>query len=256
MKILVVAHVFYPQLWPELAGCIRNITERKDVVITFVDEASVVEARKDFPDARFALCENRGYDVWPFVRVLRSTDLSSYDAIVKLHTKRDVEETRGYHFNHVKFYGSVWRNHLLAFVRTSEAWTKTLRELSRPGVGMVADRHVVMRRNDVRWERTRTSFDAAAGFLGIDPEAVRRNGQYVAGSMFAARPAALRPLLEKFLGTEMFEPSEGHLTETFAHVVERAFGLSVGLAGLRIAAFNGSLGFRRAMFPFRTLLRI
>ena len=256
MKILVVAHVLYPQLWPELADCIRNITERKDVVITFVDEASVVEARRDFPDARFVLCENRGYDVWPFIRALRATDPSSYDVIVKLHTKRDVEETRGYHFNHVRFYGSAWRNHLLAFVRTPEAWMRTLRKLSRPGVGMVADRHVVMRRNDVRWERTRASFDAAAGFLGIDPEAVRRRGQYVAGSMFAARPAALLPLLEKPLEAKMFDPSEGHLTETFAHVVERAFGLSVGLAGLRITAFNGSLGFRRALFPFRRILGI
>ena len=250
MRTAVIVHVFYPQFWPELAACIRNVTEPKDIVITYVDETSVAEARRDFPNARFVLCENRGYDVWPFLRVMQALDLGDYDCIVKLHTKRDVEETRGYHFNHVKFYGPVWRNHLLAFVRTPEAWMRTLRKLSRPGVGMVADRHVVMRRNDVKWERTRASFDAAAGFLGIDPEAARRNGQYVAGSMFVARPAALLPLLEKPLEAKMFEPPKGHLTETFAHVLERAMGLSVAVAGLRLAAFNGSLFWRRLLYAF------
>ena len=254
MKILVVAHVFYPQLWPELAGCIRNVTDRKDVVITYVDEASVVEARKDFPDARFVLCENRGYDIWPFVRALRSTDLSSYDVIVKLHTKRDIVDGIRYHFNHAVFNGSAWRDFLLAFLKTPEAWRRTRALLLKRGVGMVADRHVVMRRRDVRIERTRQSFDAAAEFLGLDPRSVRQSGQYVAGTMFAAKPAALRPLLGKPLAAEMFDPPAGHLTETFAHVMERALGLSVSAAGLRIVAFNGSLGLRRLWYRLRDLL--
>ena len=254
MKVLVVAHVFYPQLWPELADCIRNVTERKDVVITFVDEASVVEARKDFPDARFVLCENRGYDVWPFVSALRTVDLSGYDAVVKLHTKRDIVDGIRYHFNHAVFNGSAWRDFLLAFVKTPEAWRRTRALLLKRGVGMVADRHVVMRRRDVRIERTRQSFDAAAEFLGLDPESVHRSGQYVAGTMFAAKPAALRPLLEKPLAAEMFDPPEGHLTETFAHIMERALGLSVSAAGLRIVAFNGPLGLRRLWYRLRDLL--
>lgn len=256
MKILVVAHVFYPQLWPELADCIRNVTERKDVVITFVDEASVVEARKDFPDARFVLCENRGYDIWPFVRALQSTDLASYDVIVKLHTKRDIVDGIRYHFNHAVFNGSAWRDFLLAFVKTPEAWRRTRALLLKRGVGMVADRHVVMRRRDVRIERTRQSFDAAAEFLGLDPKSVRRSGQYVAGTMFAAKPAALRPLLEEPLAAEMFDPPAGHLTETFAHVMERALGLSVTAAGLRIASFNGSLWLRRVWYRLGELIRI
>ena len=41
MKTLVVAHVYYPQLWPELAACVRNIDGGRDLVITYVDEATV-----------------------------------------------------------------------------------------------------------------------------------------------------------------------------------------------------------------------
>lgn len=252
MKTLVVAHVFYPQLWPELSGCIRNITEQKDIVVTYVDEASVVEARKDFPDAQFVPCENRGYDIWPFVRALRSVDLSRYDVIVKLHTKRDIVDGIRYRFNHATFNGSAWRDYLLAFVKTPEAWSRTRSLLARPRVGMVADRHVVMRRRDVRIERTRQSFDAAAEFLGLDSQSARRSGQYVAGTMFAAKVEALRPLLAKPLAAGDFDPpAADHMTETFAHEMERALGLAVTKAGMRIVAFNGSLALRRALFPVR-----
>ena len=248
MKTLVVAHVYYPQLWDELAACIRNIDGARDVVITDVDEASAVEARRDFPDARFLKCENRGYDIWPFVAALQSADLSAYDAIVKLHTKRDVVSDIAFDFNHAVYNGSAWRDFLLGFVRTPEAWRRTRRLLAKPDVGMVAERHVVMRRRDVPVLRTKESFDRAAALLGIVPERVRRSGQYVAGTMFAAKPAALRPLLEKPLAAEMFDPPEGHLTETFAHVMERALGLSVTAVGLKIVAFNGSLRLRRAWY--------
>ena len=248
MRALVILHAYYPRLWPELAACVRNIDDVRDLVITYGDEAAVQGARRDFPEARFLKCENRGYDIWPFVAALRSSDLSAYDTIVKLHTKRDVVSDITFDFNHAVYNGAAWRNFLLGFVRTPEAWRRTRRLLAKPGVGMVAERHVVMRRRDVPVSRTKESFDAAAEFLGLDPKRVRRSGQYVAGTMFAAKPAALRPLLGNELTAEMFEISAGHMTETFAHVMERALGLSATAAGLEIVAFNGSLRLRRAWY--------
>ena len=256
MKTLVVAHVYYPQLWPELAACVRNIDGERDLVITYGDEAAVQGARRDFPEARFLKCENRGYDIWPFLAALNSADLSRYGVVVKLHTKRDIDDAVRFEFNHAVYNGAAWRNFLLGFVRTPEAWWKTRRLLAKSSVGMVAERHVVMRRRDVPVSRTKESFDAAAEFLGLDPKAVRRSGQYVAGTMFAAKPAALRPLLGKELAAEMFEIPAGHMTETFAHVMERALGLSVTAAGLKIVAFNGSLRLRRAWYRLRKLIRI
>ena len=256
MKTLVVVHVYYPQLWPELAACVRNIDGERDLVITYGDEAAIAEARRDFPEVRFLQCENRGYDIWPFIAALQSSDLSTYEAIVKLHTKRDVESDIAFDFNHAVYNGSAWRNFLLGFVRTPEAWHRARKLLAKSGVGMVAERHVVMRRRDVPVARTKESFDAAAEFLGLDPKRVSRSGQYVAGTMFAAKPAALRPLLGKELTAEMFDPPAGHMTETFAHVMERALGLSVTAAGLRIVAFNGSLRLRRAWYRLRKLIRV
>lgn len=256
MRTLVVAHVYYPQLWPELAACVRNIDGKRDLVITYGNETAVADARRDFPGARFLKCENRGYDIWPFVVALQSFDLSAYDAIVKLHTKRDVVSDVRFDFNHAVYNGAAWRDFLLGFVRTPEAWRRTARLLAKPTVGMVAERHVVMRRRDVPVSRTKESFDAAAVFLGLDPKAVRRSGQYVAGTMFAAKPAALQPLLAKELTAEMFDPPAGHETETFAHVMERALGLSVSAAGFKIVAFNGSLRLRRTWYRLRKLIRL
>ena len=254
MKTLVIVHVFYPQLWPELAASIRNVDGDRDLIVTYGEESAVAEARRDFPGARFLKCENRGYDIWPFVAALKATDLSAYDVVVKLHTKRDVVSDIRYDFNNAVYNGSAWRNFLLGFVRTPEAWRRTRALLAKPDVGMVAELHVVFRRRDVPVSRTKESFDAAATFLGLDPRAVRRSGQYVAGTMFAAKPAALRPLLAKELTAESFDPPAGHMTETFAHVVERALGLSVSAAGLKIVAFNGSLRLRRAWYRLRKLI--
>ena len=250
MRTAVIVHVFYPELWPELAHCIRNVGGEREVFVTYADEASVSEAKRDFPDAHFVRCENRGYDVWPFLKVVQELDLTAYDCIVKLHTKRDVVDDFKYEFNHAVFNGSAWREFLLGFVKTPKAWRKTLKALVRPTVGLVADRHVILRRRDVPIARTRETFDRAAELLDLPVEEMRRTGQYVAGTMFAVKPAALRPLLKRTFTADDFELPQGHLTETFAHVLERAMGLSVSAAGLRLADFNGLLFWRRLLYAF------
>ena len=253
MRIAAIVHVYYPEFWPELAACLRNLGDGLDLFVTYGSESAVAAARRDFPNATFVACETRGYDVWPFLKVLQTLDLAAYDAIVKLHTKRDVDDGIDYRFNHCRYNGSAWRDYLLAFVRTPEAWARTVRRLRRPQVGLVADRHVILRRCDVPLERTRKSFDAAADFLQLTPAQAKR-GEYVAGTMFAAKPAALRPLLFRAYRAEDFDAPCGHVTETFAHLLERALGLAVVKAGCRLAAFNGSLALRRALFPIRRKL--
>lgn len=249
-RTAVIVHVFYPGIWPELAGCVRAIGAC-DLFATVADDAVAETVRRGFPAARIVPCENVGYDVWPFLKVMGSLDPSAYGVVVKLHTKRNVDDGLWYDFNHVRLYGAAWRNHLLAFARTPAAWARTVAKLSKPSVGMVGDRHLVMRRRDVPYERAERSFDAAVELMGLQGTDISRTGQYVAGTMFAAKPAALRPLLDLGLSAADFEAPCGHATETFAHTVERAFGLSVSKAGLRIAAFNGSLALRRLTFPFR-----
>ena len=242
MKTAVIVHVFYPEFWPELAHCIRNVGDARDIFVTYSDEASVVGARRDFPDAHFVRCENRGYDIWPFLKVLQDLKLADYDLIVKLHTKRDIDQDLA--LNRTWLADSNWRKLLLSFVLTPRNWRRTLRQLSRPDVGMVADRHLIFDR-DVTDSRFAPTFDRAKAELERLTGAAVDGELYVAGTMFAARPAALAPLCLRRHAADDFEPYGGHERETRAHVMERMLGLAVSAAGLRIAAFNGSVGWRR-----------
>lgn len=242
MRTAVIVHVFYPEFWPELARCIRNIGGDREIFVTYSDEASVAGARRDFPEARFVRCENRGYDVWPFLKVLQDLDLPAYDLVVKLHTKRDIDQDLA--LNHAWLADARWRELLLSFVRTPANWRRTLRKLAEPGVGMVADRRLVFDRN-VTGPKFAATFDRAKAELERLSGRAIADGLYVAGTMFAARAEALAPLRLWRHAAEDFEAYGGHERETHAHVMERTLGLSVSAAGLRIAAFNGSVEGRR-----------
>ena len=262
MKTLVVAHIYYPQLWPELAECIRNIDGERDLMVTFIDDASVIAAKSDFPEAKFFKSENRGFDIWPFLQAVATVDLSAYDCIVKLHTKRDVEKECDWSFNNCRFNGSLWRNHLLAFCRTPEAWRRTRARLSEPGTGMVADRHVIVRRRDFPWASVRACFDDAVADIRSIPGCKpfdARTAQYVSGTMFAVRPEPLVFLLRKTFSPELFDVSshdrEGQIV--YAYLVENLFGLAVSAVGMRLDAFSGSLRWRRFYAPLlRALFRV
>lgn len=253
-RLLVVVHVFYLEFWAELAACIRNLGSNRDLIVTCVDSAVGSVVRRDFPDARCIPCENCGFDIWPFLRALQTVDLGKYDCIVKLHTKRNIVKDYDWGFNNCRFNGSVWRRSLLSFCSTPEAWSRTWRCLKEPGVGMVADRHVIVRRRDFPWASVRACFDDAVreiravdGCAPFDETCV----QYVAGTMFAARPEPLAFLLKRGFTVDMFARSshEKDGTIVYAHVVENLLGLAVSAIGMRIVAHNGSLAWRRFYAP-------
>ena len=254
MRTAVIVHVFYPQLWPELAGCIRNVGSC-DLVVTYVDEAAVARARRDFPSARFLPCENSGYDVAPFLTALRSVDLADYDLVVKLHTKRDIVCPWWKVVGYTRLNGSAWRDHLLAFVKTTDAWKRTLARFRDPSVGMVADRHVILTRKDAKKGEYVETFDAAVRELNERARIPADNrGRFVGGTMFAARASLLRPFASKAFESETFAASAGHEVETRAHVFERMFGLAVGGQGLRVEGFDGSFGWWRLRQAVRRFL--
>ena len=105
-RVLVIVHVFYPELWPPLADRIARIPAPVDLVVTLVEgrsEALADSIVAQFPDARFEVVPNRGRDMWPFVRVLELGLVGDYDAVLKLHTKASVH----------RIDGDAWRDRLL-----------------------------------------------------------------------------------------------------------------------------------------------
>jgi len=246
MKTLCIVHVFYPEFWPELAECIRNVDESLDLIVTYVDETKGIPelVAKDFPDARCILCENRGFDIWPFLKALGTVDLSGYSILVKLHTKRDVKrDGRPLVFNHCDFSESAWREYLLGFIHDAESWRETKARLALADVGMVADRHVILRRDDTPWFGTRHTMDRALALVEeLYGFPSRKGAQFVAGTMFAARPSIFAKLLARGWTADDFVNSVHDNTEQMAHVLERAMGVVVSAEGLRIESPRGDLG--------------
>lgn len=248
MRIAVVAHVYYPELWPELAVCIRNIGGDHDLYVSYSDEDRIACVRRDFPAAHFVRCENCGFDVWPFLKVLRTMDLNGYDLVVKLHTKRDVNFDGDFRINGCRLNGAAWRNRLLSFCRDAEAWREALSQFDDSRAGMVADGGLIVRRNDLKWDVTRQCYDRAVREMCAVPGVgIPTDGScpYVSGTMFAVRAEPLRLLLRKHFAAGDFQPSEhaadGGFIMQYAHVVEHLLGFCVAAAGLEIVPARRSL---------------
>lgn len=242
MKILIVAHVFYPEVWPELRRCIDVIRATADcrLVVTHSADRSEMEAliRQGGFDAELRQTGKFGYDIAPFLQVIDSVDLGEYDYVVKLHTKRTLGQSVKLPLKNVA--GDEWRRMLLEFCHTEENWQSSLDMMRRPRVGMVADARVIFSMADDPAHFPRQGVDAAARQAGLPR---RENCDFVGGSMFVVKASLLKPMQNKFSSNQFVSPNDHSLS--FAHAVERLFGYVVEAQGETIADFKGrGAGFR------------
>ena len=224
-RVLVIVHVYYPELWPPIAERISLIPAPFDLVVTLVEGRSEVLADSivaHFPEARFEVVPNRGRDMWPFVRVLELGLVGDYDAVLKLHTKASVH----------RIDGDAWRDRLLDSLCPSPDGIALILELMRrdAGVGMVAPAGAVLGREF--WGSNGPMVDALAARtgIGVDPERVWFPG----GSMFWTRPGPLNRLRDARLTVEDFEHEAVSIDGTTAHALERFVGALVADAGLAV----------------------
>lgn len=93
--ILVHVHIYYPEMWYELRQCIQNIVPHSfDLYVTMVEEHQdiITDIKDSFPSAKIKVVENRGYDIYPFIKILNNLDMDDYSYVIHLHTKRDMPD--------------------------------------------------------------------------------------------------------------------------------------------------------------------
>ena len=221
--ILVVVHIYYPELWNELKEYLKNITVPYNLYVTTVDKNKFL--KKDVlsfnPQAHFEIVENRGYDVAPFVHTLNQINLDKYSYLIKLHTKRDIPYSfwtfRG-------LIGNKWRNYLCSFLSSKEKFDSHLKAFdNNSSLGMQADYHVII--NSDYYDEVATK---------KVPQWLKDNNfplikySFVAGTMFFARANIFKKIQSLNLSSSDFDVVSGNKHKTqLAHIFERLFGYFV-----------------------------
>jgi lipopolysaccharide biosynthesis protein len=240
-RVLAVAHVYYPELWDELAAGIELVPGHVDVVVTLVEgraEHLADPIRARFPGADVRVLPNQGRDVWPFLQVLDR--VPGHDAVLKVHTKRSPHMRNG----------DSWRRELLDGLVGSTVRIEAILGLlaADQRIGMVVPARNVLGREFLGANRPRLEALARKGGRAFDADAL----WFPAGSMFWSRPEVLLPLADLGLTAADFGPETGAVDGTLAHAVERYLGVlsaSQGLAVIESPDVDLLLAVRPPAFP-------
>lgn len=233
-RVLVIIHIYYSNQVDLILDKLRNITLPYDLYCSIGNqkEREGIKTRilKVNQNAHIVDIANVGYDVWPFIHIINSVDLSNYAYIVKLHTKRDIDENRLMELGNGFCVGpgDHWRNNLYAFVSTKENFNKCIAALKDPKVGMCARFNIIHN---------------APNHCGVIDYAKTYYPQYmpdidsysfVAGTMFVAKTEPFQMLKDMNINEQLFKkPTTIHETQ-FAHVVERTIGAAIYKSGMVI----------------------
>ena len=222
----MVAHVFYHDLWDEIADQLAGSGIAFDLFVTVTDKGEetdelIPRIAARFPRARILRYPNRGRDVLPFVHLVNAGVLDGYRAVCKVHTKRSPHREDGDH----------WRRHLIAGILPKGCTATTLaRFLAMPEAAVwVADgQHY---RSPEWWGSNRATVARLLARVEIQ---VQGELAFPAGSMYWLKPAVITTIKALMLVPEEFEVEAAQLDGTLAHAFERSLGFLVAAGGQRV----------------------
>lgn len=228
--IAVVAHVFYPELFNDMASYLGSIPWQFDLYISVASETAKTDVmhragaipRVGELDVR--VVPNRGRDIAPML-VEFSAAIRAHRYVLHVHTKKSLYS--GYE-------RTEWRDYLMTGLLASEERVRHIFSQfeENPSIGMIyPDTHDGLPYWAHTWLQNRSIALALGSRLGIDI----RHMSYIDapfGSMFWARSDALKPLLDLGLDFADFPEELGQIDGTLQHSIERFFVLAANLAGL------------------------
>jgi lipopolysaccharide biosynthesis protein len=224
----IVCHLFHDDLAEWMFQVLSQMGQPADVYFSTDAQDKVDTIRRVFSQWKngsvtVRLVENRGRDIAP--KLITFADVyARYELLLFLHSKKSP------HYD----FGEAWRDHLVQTLAGSPAVVASVIEIFNtcPAVGMVIPQHFNKLRavTDMDWGANFRKARRLAWRMDID---LSEHG-YVdmpSGSMFWARPKALKPLLDIGLGMRDFPPEPCHWDGTIAHCIERLFLFSCEKAG-------------------------
>jgi hypothetical protein len=220
-KIAAIVHLFYEDLACEFRSYLNCVPFDMDVYISTSDSFRAEVIRQAFDgwckgDVEVRVVPNRGRDIAP--KLVSFKDIyDQYEYVLHLHSKRSN------HAHHESVLAS-WRHFLLeSLIGTENIVTSIFHAFEiNPRLGIVAPQHFEPMRQWINWGENFKLADKLAKEMGIS---LREEDplDFPAGSMFWARSAGLRPLLNLNLRTEDFDEESSQKDATLAHAIERLY---------------------------------
>jgi hypothetical protein len=238
IPIAVVAHVYYEDTWPDIAGALRGLTIPFDLIVTTVSgrERLIETIRQAYSRAEIEVVENRGRDVGPFIAMLECGRLDRYKYLCKVHGKKSIDGGRK------TYMGAMWRRRLLFdLLGAPGAASAAIDMFDRdPSIGMIGSRVFRLPKEgyaeDLSWSANRPMTLKIAERMGVPADKFRLD--FFGGTMFWVRPEALKPLRDLRLAADM--PYESGLIDgDLPHALERVLPTSVLVAGYKLADSDG-----------------
>ena len=167
-----------------------------------------------FPDAKVFYTENHGRDIYPFISIYRITPSLNYEYLLKIHTKKSPHREDG----------DIWRTDIYEkLMGSTEVINSVLSSFENDQtIGIIGPKgHVIDYR--VYWGGNKPKTKELAKRVGISLTEYR-SFRFVAGSMFWAKPEALRYLSLVPIEYKEFEPEPVGPDGAFVHALERFIG--------------------------------
>jgi lipopolysaccharide biosynthesis protein len=234
----VVAHIYYEDTWPDIAGALRGLTVPFDLIVTTVAgrEDLIESIRRSYPRAEIEIMENRGRDIGPFLTLLEQGRLDGYRYVCKVHGKKSVDGGRK------TYMGEMWRRRLLFDLLGAPGAAIAVIDMFErdPSIGMIGPRVFRLPNasypEDLSWSANRPMTLKIAERMGVPADKFQLD--FFGGTMFWVRPEALKPLRDLRLAADM--PHESGLMDgDLPHALERLLPTSVLVAGYKLADSDG-----------------
>lgn len=235
-KLLVHFHLYYHDQIDYFINKLKNINGCDwDLFVTYKENNpnSNKKLLKLKPDTHFIKVKNIGYDILPFLNIIKSVNLSDYDYVLKIHTKNKYN----YFIHHASYKakGYDWRNSLITpLLGSKSVFSQNLKTLSdKANIGLICSKNYLI--------------NTRIGYAGLDLQKIESlkqqlniNSEYdkfIAGTMFLTRACCLNKLAQAEIKEELFENfCQTDTTGTIAHALERIFCILADDAGFDIEA--------------------
>ena len=223
----LVAHIYYHDLWEEIAETIAGARLDADLLVSITDRGAetdelITRITTTFPGARCFRFPNRGRDILPFVHLLNAGLLDGYAAVGKIHTKRSPHRVDGDH----------WRRHLMRGILPSDGRVHDLlaRFLAEPEAAIwVADgQHY---RSTEWWGSNRVGVRRL--LQRVEIRVTTDELAFPAGSMYWLKPVMIAMIKGMLLDPDEFELETAQVDGTLAHAFERVLGFVAASGGMR-----------------------